>query len=80
VPVIADRGIVTGGDICKCIACGGRAVIRFTESPGPAKPPGRGLSTGHGHAQAPVVPAHQRIKVAPPESWKTILRGTAKPL
>lgn len=27
VPIVADGGIVTGGDICKCIACGADAVM-----------------------------------------------------
>ena len=40
VPIVADGGIVTGGDICKCIACGADAVMigspiaRAEEAPG----------------------------------------------
>ena len=27
IPIVADGGIVTGGDICKCLACGADAVM-----------------------------------------------------
>ena len=27
IPIIGDGGIVTGGDICKCLACGADAVM-----------------------------------------------------
>ena len=27
IPIIADGGIITGGDICKCIACGADGVM-----------------------------------------------------
>lgn len=77
VPVIADGGIITGGDICKCIACGADAVMigspiaRAQESPGDEYH--WGMAT-----PSPVLPRGTRIKVGTTGTIKEILRGPAK--
>ena len=77
VPVIADGGIITGGDICKCIACGADAVMigspiaRSEESPGSEYH--WGMAT-----PSPVLPRGTRIKVGTTGTIKEILTGPAK--
>ena len=77
VPVIADGGIITGGDICKCIACGADAVMigspiaRSEESPGTEYH--WGMAT-----PSPVLPRGTRIKVGTTGTIKEILTGPAK--
>jgi IMP dehydrogenase len=77
VPIIADGGLVSGGDICKCIACGADAVMigspfaRASESPG-----GEyhwGMAT-----PSPVLPRGTRIRVGTTGSLEQILRGPAQ--
>jgi len=41
VPIIGDGGIVTGGDICKCIACGADAVMIGSLFAGTDQAPGK---------------------------------------
>ncbi|MFC1571941.1 GuaB3 family IMP dehydrogenase-related protein [Candidatus Margulisiibacteriota bacterium] len=77
VPIIADGGMVVGGDICKAIACGADAVMigspiaRASESPG-----------GHHHwgmaTPSPTLPRGSRIKVGTIGPLKEILLGPAK--
>ena len=52
-PIVADGGIVTGGDICKCIACGADAVMIGSPIARSAEAPGRGFHWG----LAPASPA-----------------------
>jgi len=77
VPIIADGGMVSGGDICKAIACGADAVMigspiaRSIESPG-----GEyhwGMAT-----PSPTLPRGSRIRVGNIGSLAEILLGPAK--
>ena len=71
---IADGGIVTGGDICKCIACGampiGSPIAR-------AKRPRSGFPLGNGHSKSGPAPRHED-QCGKHRSLERILRGPAK--
>lgn len=77
IPVIADGGIITGGDICKCIACGADAVMIGSPIARAAEAPGRGYHWGMA-TPSPVLPRGTRISVGTTGTIKEILIGPAK--
>jgi IMP dehydrogenase len=77
VPVLADGGIITGGDICKCIACGADAVMIGSPIARAAEAPGRGYHWGMA-TPSPVLPRGTRINVGTTGTIKEILTGPAK--
>ena len=77
VPIIADGGIITGGDICKCIACGADAVMIGSPIARAKEAPGRQYHWGMA-TPSPVLPRGTRIKVGTTGTIKDILVGPAK--
>ncbi len=77
VPIIADGGLVTGGDICKCIACGADGVMIGSPFARAAEAPGRGFHWGMA-TPSPLLPRGTRIKVGSTGSLQQILIGPAK--
>jgi IMP dehydrogenase len=77
VPIIADGGIITGGDICKCIACGADAVMIGSPIARAKEAPGREYHWGMA-TPSPVLPRGTRIKVGNTGTIKEILVGPAR--
>lgn len=77
IPVIADGGIVTGGDICKCIACGADAVMIGSPIARAEEAPGSEYHWGMA-TPSPVLPRGTRINVGITGTLKEILVGPAK--
>ncbi|MDG2990312.1 GuaB3 family IMP dehydrogenase-related protein [Candidatus Synechococcus calcipolaris G9] len=77
VPIIADGGLVTGGDVCKCIACGADAVMMGSPLARASEAPGRGYHWGMA-TPSPVLPRGTRIRVGTTGTLEQILRGPAQ--
>ncbi len=77
VPVIADGGLVTGGDICKSLASGADAVMIGSPFARAEGAPGQGFHWGMA-TPSPVLPRGTRIKVGTTGTLKEILRGPAR--
>lgn len=77
VPIIADGGLVTGGDICKCIACGADGVMIGSPFARAQEAPGRGFHWGMA-TPSPVLPRGTRISVGTTGTLEQILRGPAQ--
>ena len=77
VPIIADGGIVTGGDICKCLACGADAVMIGSPIARAAQAPGGDYHWGMA-TPSPVLPRGTRINVGTTGTIEEILVGPAK--
>jgi len=76
IPIIADGGIITGGDICKCIACGADGVMIGSPIARADEAPGNGFHWGMA-TPSPILPRGTRIKVGSTGSIERILRGPA---
>lgn len=77
VPVIADGGLITGGDICKCIASGADGVMIGSPFARAKEAPGRGYHWGMA-TPSPVLPRGTRIRVGTTGTLEQILRGPAQ--
>lgn len=77
VSIIADGGLITGGDICKCIACGADGVMIGSPFARAAEAPGRGYHWGMA-TPSPVLPRGTRIRVGTTGTTEQILRGPAQ--
>lgn len=77
VPMIADGGLITGGDICKSIACGADAVMIGSPIARASEAPGKGFHWGMA-TPSPVLPRGTRIEVGSTGTLVEILRGPAR--
>ena len=76
IPIIGDGGIVTGGDICKCLACGADAVMIGSPIARAESAPGNGFHWGMA-TPSPVLPRGTRIEVGSSGSLERIIKGPA---
>jgi IMP dehydrogenase len=76
VPIIADGGFRTGGDVCKGIACGADGVMMGQPIAGTTEAPGKGYHWGMATSSVGL-PRGTRIKVGQIASLQQILHGPA---
>jgi len=76
IPIIGDGGIVPGGDICKCLACGSDAVMIGSPIAKSSNAPGKGFHWGMA-TPSPVLPRGTRIEVGSTGSLERIIKGPA---
>ena len=76
IPIIGDGGIVTGGDICKCLACGADAVMIGSPIAKSSNAPGKGFHWGMA-TPSPILPRGTRIEVGSTGSLERIIKGPA---
>jgi len=76
VPIIADGGLRTGGDVCKAIACGADGVMMGQPIANSFEAPGKGHHWGMATSSANL-PRGTRIKVGQKASLEQILFGPA---
>jgi IMP dehydrogenase len=77
VPIIADGGMSTGGDVCKAFACGSDAVMIGSAFARTKEAPGRGFHWGMATPHANL-PRGTRIHVGTTGTLEEILFGPAK--
>lgn len=77
VPIIADGGMSTGGDVCKAFACGSDAVMVGSAFARAIEAPGRGFHWGMATPHANL-PRGTRIRVGTTGTLEEILFGPAK--
>ncbi|MBI4368348.1 MAG: GuaB3 family IMP dehydrogenase-related protein [Candidatus Omnitrophica bacterium] len=77
VPIIADGGMSTGGDVCKAFACGADAVMVGSAFARAKEAPGRGFHWGMATPHANL-PRGTRIRVGTTGTLEEILFGPAK--
>ena len=76
IPIIGDGGIVTGGDICKCLACGADSVMIGSPIAKSSSAPGKGFHWGMA-TPSPILPRGTRIEVGSTGSLERIIKGPA---
>lgn len=76
VPIIADGGLRTGGDVCKAIACGADGVMMGQPIASSHEAPGHGHHWGMATSSASL-PRGTRVKVGQKASLEQILFGPA---
>lgn len=77
IPIIADGGMTTGGDICKAFACGADAVMIGSAFARAKEAPGKGYHWGMATPH-PNLPRGTRIHVGTTGTLKEILFGPAR--
>ena len=76
IPIIGDGGIITGGDICKCIACGADSVMIGSPIAKSSSAPGKGFHWGMA-TPSPILPRGTRIEVGSTGTLERIIKGPA---